>query len=784
MTILDLIQAIFAGFCAYAFVTHATIGLRSQPRDRVQLSFAVLSLFFGAASVAVIFLNQGMAAGSAEEIVYANRWSLFFTFLAFATLIWFIFLYTGVEGRFFPVIFSAVLVAISLSNFLVPYPGTYAYYSLEVAGAAHQVATGGLAIDWTPWYRPVTVSVNALFAVYAAYCARWQYRRGERSQAIVLMIALSSVWAASLWDVLLVETGLVPVILMTQNGIIAFMVIMSLRLSGQVVKAEQEARRLNVELEQRVGERTIELSQRTEALQRSEERYALAQRAANIGSWDWNVLTGDLHWSEQVEPMFGFGPGEFGRSYAEFLDCVHPEDRQFVIDSVNVAVEQDADYTIEHRIVWPDGSVRWVAETGDVLRDEAGQAVRMVGAVRDVTSRREAEAALRERTEELGERIEELSALNHVASVLAATVDPQTVLASVAETIAEVYDARMTLFAVPQPEDALVHILAGFEQTSGPFRAISQVFSLDDMPNTRRVLEQGQSIVIPNVQGLSPTRSVQALARERNLHTLLLVPLRARGTVHGVLTVGWEQAKRALDEGEISLAETIAADVASVLENARLAKEAQTAAVDAERQRLARALHDSVTQSLYSLTLLSNGWGTMAEQGRLEDPAGSFRQVGQVGQQALKEMRLLIHQLRPPILEEEGLIGALQYRLEAVEQRASVETHLHTGGDVEDLGERLEEELFHIAQEALNNALRHASASEVVVTLRRQQDHLILSVEDNGVGFDTAAGSAGIGLDAMRERAEAIGGIVDITSLPGEGTRVEVKVALGAEKSV
>lgn len=132
-----------------------------------------------------------------------------------------------------------------------------------------------------------------------------------------------------------------------------------------------------------------------EALQLSEQRYAFAQRAANIGSWDWNILTGDLHWSDRIEPLFGFAPGQFGGTYDAFLGCVHPDDRRYVIESANAAVERDVDYAIEHRIVWPDGRVRWVAETGDVIRDETRRAVRMLGIVQDITERKEVEEALR-----------------------------------------------------------------------------------------------------------------------------------------------------------------------------------------------------------------------------------------------------------------------------------------------------------------------------------------------------------------------------------------------------
>jgi len=156
--------------------------------------------------------------------------------------------------------------------------------------------------------------------------------------------------------------------------------------------------------------KNLEKSQR--ALRESEERYALAQRAANIGSWDWDIRTGDLHWSETIEPLFGFRPGEFGGTHEAFLECVHPEDRQYVIDSVNACVEDGKEYNIEHRIAWRDGTVRSVLETGNVLRDKNGKAVRMLGVLMDVTERKRAEKALQKAHEELevkvGERTKKL----------------------------------------------------------------------------------------------------------------------------------------------------------------------------------------------------------------------------------------------------------------------------------------------------------------------------------------------------------------------------------------
>jgi two-component system nitrate/nitrite sensor histidine kinase NarX len=155
----------------------------------------------------------------------------------------------------------------------------------------------------------------------------------------------------------------------------------------------KEERSLINSIAQRLG-RTVERMRAEARLTLSEERYALAQRAADIGSWDWDIPTGRLYWSDQIEPMFGFAHGEFSKTYEAFLQCVHPDDRQYVTDSVEACIHRGADYAIEHRIVWPDGTTRWVSETGDAIRDEDGKAIRMLGVVQDISERKEAEQAL------------------------------------------------------------------------------------------------------------------------------------------------------------------------------------------------------------------------------------------------------------------------------------------------------------------------------------------------------------------------------------------------------
>ena len=262
---------------------------------------------------------------------------------------------------------------------------------------------------------------------------------------------------------------------------------------------------------------------------------------------------------------------------------------------------------------------------------------------------------------------------------------------------------------------------------------------------------------------------------------VLAVPLVIADEVYGALALYYPQP-RAFAEDEVQLAVAFADQAALAIENARLHQHARDAAIVQERARLARDLHDSVTQSLYSLTLLAEGWRRLGSMGRLEDTDDPLKELGELAQQALKEMRLMVYELRPPALEQEGLLGALHQRLGAVEQRAGVEARL-LAQEIVELPAPIEEGLYRIAIEALNNALKHASATKVTVHVRVDNEWATLEVVDDGRGFDLAlaAHSSGMGLHTMRERAERLGGTLTLCSTPGEGTSIVASVPFKIE---
>ena len=263
-----------------------------------------------------------------------------------------------------------------------------------------------------------------------------------------------------------------------------------------------------------------------------------------------------------------------------------------------------------------------------------------------------------------------------------------------------------------------------------------------------------------------------------NLRHFVALPIRLKDQLVGVLAVFSHNAS-AFGEEDINLLEAIVNQIADGIEISRLRKQAQAGAIAQERQRLARELHDSVTQSLFSLNLMVNAARRFAKNGNLERANHYLDQLPDISQQALKEMRLLIYDLRPSALADEGLYIALTQRLETVERRAGVEAKLECDPALK-LPPEIEEGLYRITIEALNNILKHATATEALVSLEEEENYILLNVEDNGKGFDPSRGSLseGMGMISMRERAEQLGGTFETFSRQGNGTIVRAVIPL------
>jgi signal transduction histidine kinase len=258
--------------------------------------------------------------------------------------------------------------------------------------------------------------------------------------------------------------------------------------------------------------------------------------------------------------------------------------------------------------------------------------------------------------------------------------------------------------------------------------------------------------------------------------SVLAVPLLVKEEVYGGLVL-YYSTPRQLSEEEIGLAVTLADHAALAIENARLRTQVRQTAVTAERNRLARDLHDSVAQALYSMTLYAEATNRAMAAGKQDVVTENMRELHDMAREAMLDMRLLIFELHPPVLEDEGLVAALQARIAAVESRGGVQVEVCTDGERR-LPLPIEEALYWITQEALNNAVKHAKAQHVTVQLRFDEEKAYLEVRDDGLGFDAADAelAGGLGMRGIKERVRQIDAKLHIDSIPEEGTSVKVEV--------
>jgi len=207
------------------------------------------------------------------------------------------------------------------------------------------------------------------------------------------------------------------------------------------------------------------------------------------------------------------------------------------------------------------------------------------------------------------------------------------------------------------------------------------------------------------------------------------------------------------------------------------AVQAEAHGIAEERNRLARDLHDSVTQSLYSLTLFAEAASEELDSGEIETTKSHLKDLRETSRQALQEMRLMVFELRPPELETKGFTLALQERLEAVEARTGIETVIEMT-ITERLPSKLEIGLYSIAREALNNILKHSHATKVKINLYKKNGNIIFEIHDDGIGLDAseASNSAGLGIKGMKERADQIGANLTLHNAPESGTLLKVEV--------
>jgi len=399
----------------------------------------------------------------------------------------------------------------------------------------------------------------------------------------------------------------------------------------------------------------------------------------------------------------------------------------------------------------------------------------MLTVLHDITERVQAQQLLEHRVEE---RTRELSSLLDISHTVASTLQLNPLLGLILDQLKTVIDYTGSAILVVEGEDLIVL------DNRSPIQEVQLMqlrFPLKDLGPIWDTMISRETIIMPDVR--DDTYLAQAFRTALGqlgettfsyVRACMIVPLSLKDQVIGMLVLTSSNEK-AFTPHHAALALAIANQAAVAIENARLYEQAQTLAAIEERQRLARELHDSVSQALYGISL-----GVHTARMQLDrnpkDLAESLDYVLELAEAALIEMRALIFELRPESLETEGFVTALTKQAAALHARHGILVKLDLGQEP-DIALKVKQDLYRIAQEALHNMVKHARASQVEIKFNQKNEVVILEIRDNGKGFDTTASFPGhLGLHSMQERVKSLGGELLIESAPGQGTRIRAQI--------
>jgi PAS domain S-box-containing protein len=534
-----------------------------------------------------------------------------------------------------------------------------------------------------------------------------------------------------------------------------------------------------------------------EALRSSEERTRYALEAANMGTWNWDISTGEVKWSGNIEKIHGLPPGSFGGTFESYLSDVHPDDRELVTSSIRRSIEEGIGHDIEYRIVRPDNSVHWVAGKGRAIRDDGGNVVGMSGVCMDINKRKQIEESVRAQSEVI-------ETVNRVGHLLSAELDLQRLLQALTDAATELTGARFGSFFYnvinQQGASYMLYTLSGVPiehfshfpmpratEIFGPTFRGEGIIRLDDVRKDPRYGKNSPYYGIP--AGHLPVISY------------LAIPVISRsGEVIGGLFFGHPEPGVFTQRHE-RIMDGLAAQAAVALDNARLYQESQ------EASRLKDEFLATVSHELRTPLNAILGWARMLRGGKLDDLTASqaveiiernARSQAQLIEDLLDVSRIITGNLRleigsvEPVSVINAAIDAVRPTAEAKSVRLQVMLDPWAGAVSGD-PDRLQQIIWNL----LSNAVKFTpKGGKVQVRLERVESHIEIVVNDTGQGINPeflpfvferfrqadstltrAHGGLGLGLAIVRHLVEMHGGTVHADS-SGEGLGATFTVKL------
>lgn len=533
-----------------------------------------------------------------------------------------------------------------------------------------------------------------------------------------------------------------------------------LLLRKALTKAQAHQKKLEIsqnKLRASIEKRTEELEQVNAALQESEQRFRVALVDTPIMIFIQDL---DLRYTWVYNAQYFSEKMIVGKTDAELFSpevAIRLTTLKNRVIAVGLLTREEVEISV-------GGQVFIYDMTLDPLYDASGAVIGLTCAAADITKQKQIEDQLR-RT------LTEIEGLQKISQGLLQKTGLDDVLEIVCVEAMHLTGAGGSAVLLLDNEGALrlTH------------RAGSPEYDLDCLSVegsfAGRAIQTGSHVWV-NRQGSDQSDESgqwQGFPWTPGLQSMLSVPLKVDEQVIGVLNILDKHGE--ITEEDIRIISLFADQASIIIEHIRLQRQSEQVAILEERQNLARELHDSVTQALYSVTLYADAARMAFTAKKWHALEQNLQEVRKMAREAMYDMRLLVFELRPLMLEKDGLAVALRSRLSAVEGRTGLKTEVLVEGERR-LPIEIEEEIYQIAQEGLNNVIKHAKASEIRIFIKYTTENVTLEVIDDGIGFDPQKEqtNGGVGLIGIGERVKKLGGSLKIETASGNGTRIIVTI--------
>jgi PAS domain S-box-containing protein len=508
---------------------------------------------------------------------------------------------------------------------------------------------------------------------------------------------------------------------------------------------------------------------------------ASRRRLANILDTDADAIIGIdrerkiFLFNKGAERIFGYSAREIrSRSFDELFPTLEDPDRRCLRQQTNFTPESISEGPAPQEVMARrrDGTL-FPAELRISRMTQNGNLM-YTAILQDISARKAAEEALRKSHEILElrvrERTRELDTLLDMSRQVASTLEVQTLLNLVLSQLKIMIDYTGAAIFVP---DGGEMTMVASQGSLLPGQRVGHPMSPEKFSGFQPVLHSREPVIIDDL--CPPSSGFSEIPLEPGAsRSWMGIPMLVKDKLIGLLQLNHCRAGY-FEPGHAQLALAIANQAAVALENCRLYREAQKVAALEERQRLARELHDSVSQALHGIALGIHSAGEMLDShpGRVRE---ILDEVLRLARAAVTDLRCLIFDLRPDSLESEGLVAALNRLAEAARARYRVSSNLE---DVPEphLSLAAKEAVYRTCREALWNTAKHALADAVALRMSSDDRQIVLEISDDGAGFDPDGPFPGhFGLRSMRERAAKVGGVLTVESAPQRGTKVRIRV--------